>query len=417
MHEMNDQELANLCYCAKRTEDFEFLRQNHEIILKKAAKMSLRSMSVVLHCYSDELVFVPCIPMLVDKMNEKGFGSLVFSLTKISKKFFNDQIYDFLEICFLERKKEFGRNKLINCNMLMLLAGGERVNGSEKIYKEIYENMLVGRIDLGWKDLETLLYYFKKEKISQENCLIFMGKIEEIFLRRFGDLVEFATFDNMTKLFLGVYRVVGDYEFKKEFFDVAIMNTLKVCQRKDEVFGINSLINLISVVNGLEHKLKISKGNLVVDFLPLKKMLFKILVNEEYKNQNVVNKLMKMSKVYLILGQISNDIEGGQQILDFWFLRKFVEISNESNPQILQTARISELKTLSISLKSVEKCLTKNMQNHLENLKFGNSIEFYRRKIEQISTSDSQDPDTTKLITTILEDLTRIASKYQTLTN
>ena len=116
---------------------------------------------------------IPLIPEHMPKIGLKGFGSMCFSLSFLSKDQLSQDLYYYMESEFLARignkktEQEYSANGKINCSMLLLLANGEPVYGSDETYDLIYSNMLVKNTGIKHVgDLESLLFYYQHSKIK-----------------------------------------------------------------------------------------------------------------------------------------------------------------------------------------------------------------------------------------------------------
>lgn len=80
---------------------------------------------------------IPLIPTHMKKIGSKGFGSLCYSLSFLPKSQLSKDLYSFVESEFVNRvqnkktSEEYSKNGKINCSLLLLLANGEPIYGSD----------------------------------------------------------------------------------------------------------------------------------------------------------------------------------------------------------------------------------------------------------------------------------------------
>lgn len=138
----------------------------------------------------------------------------------VPKSNLSPQLFTFLETEFLKKlrspktSREFERNGQINCSLLMLLANGEPVYGSDETYDVIYSNLLEKKGQIGHiADLESLLFYYNHIKFDRylrekgEQSDKYLKLIQLSIAKNFDKLEQFCDFDNLTRLMLGVQKV------------------------------------------------------------------------------------------------------------------------------------------------------------------------------------------------------------------
>jgi hypothetical protein len=131
---------------------------------------------------------VPLLPVHMDKIGQKGFGSLCYSLSLVPKENLSPELFSYLESEFLKRLKsaktsrEYERNGQINCTLLMLLAGGNQVYGSGETWFMIYSNLLEKKGEIGHvSDIESMLFYYDHTKLGSH--LSTLGLENDRFLK------------------------------------------------------------------------------------------------------------------------------------------------------------------------------------------------------------------------------------------
>jgi hypothetical protein len=148
----------------------------------------------------------------------------------------------------------------------MLLANGQPVYGSSEVYDHIYSNLLEKRNKIGhMSDLESLLFYYNHDKLGDylenkgQDPKKYLKLIQVEIGKNLDRIEQFSTFDNLTRLMLGIQKVSHLTTFHPIISRSLVSFARRtLTQRRKQ--NVHSLLNMLYVSNNLMSKYAKIKG-------------------------------------------------------------------------------------------------------------------------------------------------------------